>query len=92
MTIVPNTDLFYPNSITATGSSPFTDVVTVVAFTNLTGITGIRLETFGDGGPGRAGGNFVVTELTLDAVPEPTGASLALVTGLAFASRRRRSA
>ena len=48
------------------------DTYTVVATTDLTGITGIRLEALADqslkaGGPGRAeNGNFVLNELTLN--------------------------
>lgn len=50
--------------------------VTVVARTDLSGITAVRLEVLADpklpaGGPGRAGnGNFVLTELELKAAPQ----------------------
>jgi hypothetical protein len=67
-------------SILASGTAPATSVYTVMAPTLLTGITGIRLEVLKDAslpgnGPGRfANGNFVLSELTVDAasaVPEP---------------------
>ena len=51
-------------------------MVTVVAETELTGITGLRLEVLTDprlpsNGPGRAGdGNFVLNELELTAAPK----------------------
>ncbi len=51
-------------------------VVTIVAETELTGITGLRLEVLPDsrlpsGGPGRASdGNFVLNELQLTAAPK----------------------
>jgi hypothetical protein len=61
-------------SILASGDNPLWDVVTFKAATSLTGITGVRLEALADasfknGGPGRAteNGNFVLTELVLDA-------------------------
>jgi hypothetical protein len=78
------------SSILAGGTSPNTDVYTVVANTTLAGITGVRLEVLEDpslpsSGPGRqpTNGNFVLTEFTLDAkpVPIPTAAWL-LGTGL----------
>ena len=69
----------------------------VTGVTDLSGITGIRLEVLKDpslpaGGPGfYLNGNFVLTELELATIPEP--ATVALV-GMAFgvmglASRRR---
>jgi hypothetical protein len=59
-------------SVLAGGQSPETDTYTVVVNTNLTGITGFRLEVLPDkslpgGGPGRAGGNFVLSELRITA-------------------------
>ena len=51
--------------------TPGKDVYTIVAATDLTGITGVRLEALADaalpaGGPGRAmNGNFVLTELQM---------------------------
>lgn len=68
-------------SILASGSLPATDVVTVRAMTQLQGITGFRLEALTDSslpfnGPGRqpTNGNFVLTEILLDAsgAPVPT--------------------
>jgi hypothetical protein len=59
-------------SILASGTNPASDVVTVVAETPLTGITGFRLEALQDAslpsnGPGRfSNGNFVLTELVVD--------------------------
>ncbi len=60
-------------SVLAGGSLPVTDVVTVGVSTHLQGITGFRLEALADAslpsnGPGRyANGNFVLTELVVDA-------------------------
>jgi hypothetical protein len=59
-------------SVLASGKTPATDTYTVEAKTTLTGITGFRLEVLPDkslpgGGPGRAGGNFVLTELRVTA-------------------------
>ncbi len=59
------------------------DVYTLVAHTDLKGVTGIRLEALADpslpaSGPGRAqNGNFVLSELKLTAAPksDPRGAS-----------------
>jgi len=53
-------------------------VVTIVAETDLTDISGLRLEALSDpslpvGGPGRAGdGNFVLNELEVSAAPKAT--------------------
>lgn len=61
-------------SILAGGANPATTVYTVTAFTDVTRITGIRLQTLEDpslpaNGPGRAGnGNFVLQEFHVDAV------------------------
>lgn len=62
-------------SILASGPLPPTDVYTITALTNLSGITGFRLEVFEDptlpfNGPGRQpiNGNFVLSEFTVDAV------------------------
>lgn len=73
-------------SILASGTNPDTAVYTITAYTNLTNITGFRLDALLDGslpgapasgGPGRRpnNGNFVLTEFEVDAVaavPEPT--------------------
>ena len=62
-------------SVLASGASPETDVYTVMAGTDLTGITAIRLEVLTDDrvpgpGPGRtAHGNFVLNEIELSAEP-----------------------
>ena len=61
-------------SILATGASPATTVYTVTASTDVTNITGIRLEVFEHpslpaNGPGRASnGNLVLQEFQVDAV------------------------
>ncbi len=63
------------NSIVVTGNLA-KDVYNLTFATDLTGITGIRLEALADpalkaGGPGRAlNGNFVVNELKLSAAPK----------------------
>lgn len=93
-------------SVLASGSNPWADEVRFTTTTSLRGITGFRLEVFADpsfpvNGPGRASnGNFVLTELLLDARTLPTipaldNAALALLATLlaglgAFGLRRRR--
>lgn len=63
-------------SILATGKSPYHSIYTIVAETELTDITGVRLEVLpNDGlpskGPGRApDGNFVLTEIEVAAAPK----------------------
>jgi hypothetical protein len=69
------------NSILASGTNPDTSVYTVTAYSTLSNITGIRLEVLEHpslpfNGPGRqpTNGNFVLTELEVEAiavVPEP---------------------
>ncbi|MHA3775680.1 PSD1 and planctomycete cytochrome C domain-containing protein [Verrucomicrobiota bacterium sgz303538] len=61
------------NSVLATGQNPATDVIEVIARTDRTGITALRLAAltdqtlYGDG-PGRASnGNFVLTEIEVEA-------------------------
>jgi len=60
-------------SILASGANPLTDIVTFQVTSALRRITGFRLEALSDasfpsGGPGRASnGNFVLTELVLEA-------------------------
>ncbi|MEX2560962.1 MAG: hypothetical protein WD403_13660, partial [Pirellulales bacterium] len=62
-------------SILVAGENPPTDKYTLAGQTDLTGITGIRLEVLPDDslpakGPGRAGnGNFVLNEIALTAAP-----------------------
>ncbi|MBS0262976.1 MAG: PEP-CTERM sorting domain-containing protein [Planctomycetes bacterium] len=72
-------------SILASGPNPNTSIYSVTVTTNLTGITGFRLEVLEDpslpkNGPGRSfTGNFVLTEFTVDAVtavPEPSSLGL----------------
>ena len=70
-------------SILASGKSPAVDIYTIRATTSLTNITGIRLEALQDpslpfNGPGRRpdNGNFVVSELQLDADILPVTASI----------------
>jgi hypothetical protein len=63
------------NSLLASGKNPFPETYTITATTELTGITGIRLEVMADNslpkkGPGRAGnGNFVLSEFRVAASP-----------------------
>ena len=61
-------------SLLASGKQIENDKYTIVLKTALTGITGLRLEAIPDeslssGGPGRTGGNFVVSEFTVTAAP-----------------------
>ena len=62
------------NSILVSGNNPATTVYSVSFAGSFNGITGIRLEALSDAslpsnGPGRGGGNFVLSEITLDATP-----------------------
>ena len=66
------------NSVIATGNNGKTDY-TLMATTQLTGITSVRLEMLPDDrlpgkGPGRGGGNFVLGEFELEVAPasDPT--------------------
>jgi len=62
-------------SLLAGGKNPDADVYEVTARTDLTGITGVRLEVMNDpslpaGGPGRApDGNFFLTDFEAEAAP-----------------------
>ena len=63
-------------TIVVTGTNPATDTYTITALTHLTGITGVRLETFHEPaqpqtpGPGRASNrNFVLTDFALSEAP-----------------------
>lgn len=73
--------LLADDSILVGGATPSTDTYTIMANTNMVRVTGLRLETLHDpslpyNGPGRHPyGNFVLTELTLDATPSPKGIS-----------------
>ena len=68
-------------SILASGDNPLTDTYTITAKTDLTGITGIRLEALPDpslpaGGSGRAiNGNFALNEFRVMAAPTDNGAA-----------------
>lgn len=76
------------HSILASGANPATDTYTILANTSLTNITGLRIEALQDpslpsNGPGRHGttvgnGNFVLTELKLEADLLPLAASIRL--------------
>jgi hypothetical protein len=97
-------------SILASGTSPNIDIYTITAITNLVNITGIRLEAIENAslvtggpngsGPGRqpSNGNFVLTEISLDAtesatpVPEPATLSLFSLGLLGFVALRRKPA
>ena len=64
------------NSILVSGVSPSVDTYTISATTLLAGVTGLRLEVLTDpslpaNGPGRqpSNGNFVLTNLIVDATP-----------------------
>jgi len=85
-------------SILTAGTIGTSTTYIVTYLTTVSGITGIRLEAMEDpslptNGPGHyTQGNFVLTELTLDAseVPEPSSFALLAMGGLAFVTRRRR--
>ena len=89
-------------SVLAGGTVPGQAVYDVRGVTDLSGVTGIRLEVLKDpslprGGPGfAANGNFVLSEIQLDATPTPEPSALFLMlTGLAvvgFAVQRRTTA
>jgi hypothetical protein len=68
------------SSVLASGKSPETDVYEVVLRTDLSRVTGVRVEALPDdslphGGPGRSsdGGNFVLTGLEASAAPLADG-------------------
>jgi hypothetical protein len=74
------------DSVLGGGVVPATGIYEVGAVANLSGITGIRLEALKDpslphgGGPGfAANGNFVLSEIQLDAAPVPEPATHALL-------------
>jgi len=78
------------DSILAGGTDPGQGVYVVSGETDLSGITGFRLEAIKDpslpaNGPGfYANGNFILSEIQLDASPVPEPATLTLL-GIAFA-------
>lgn len=76
-------------SILSSGSNPATDVVTVQVITPLVGITGFRFEALTDAtlpfnGPGRqpTNGNFVLTEIVVDADAAPIPSLPAVALGI----------
>ena len=109
-TVLANPIMQIPTGMTSTilsddsvllgGAAPGQGLYQVRYTANLSGITGIRLEVLKDlslpsGGPGFASnGNFVLTELQLDAapVPEPTTYALMLagISLLGLTARRRK--
>ncbi len=94
MTINPD------NTILVGGDNPDKNTYTVIAYTNLTGITGFRLEALEDPllgtheGPGRQplNGNFVLTTFAVAAiqVPEPDSLVLLVWAGLVMIAVGRR--
>ena len=87
------------NSVLAGGTAPATATYTIKALTSLTGITGFRLEVMEDAslpsnGPGRqpTNGNFVLTQMTVDAqvVPEPSAMAVWIILGAVSVGLVRR--
>lgn len=88
--------LFGDGSLLIGGANPTTANYSGYFALPLGGITGLRLEVMADpslpfDGPGRHpnNGNFVLTELSVTAVPSPSGVVIMAMGGL-LASRRRR--
>jgi hypothetical protein len=86
------------HSILASGTSPGTEVYTVVAATSATGISGIKLEvlrhaSLPSGGPGRQpdNANFVLTEFEVAAEPLPLMASIYPATQICWQSLPNRT-
>lgn len=84
------------NSVLASGTVPNTGVYTASYSTSLVNVTGFRLEALEDpslpgNGPGLpANGNFLLTELQVTAVPEPSSFLMASSTAAMALLRRRR--
>lgn len=79
------------NEIQVTGTNPATDTYLVKANVPLAGVTGFRVDTISSAvaplGPGRAPNrNFIITELQVVHVPEPSGVFL-VIAGLLLAAR-----
>ncbi len=80
----------------ATSGSLTTATYEITFAEALTSVTGFRLEAMEDaslptGGPGLfPNGNFVINEITAEAVPEPL-TLLAVGAGMAFVARRRKN-
>lgn len=77
------------NSVLASGANPGSDLYTVRAVTDLTGITGVRLETLGNP-PGRypgSNGNYILSHFTLDQTDLSQPVSVGLQTATADKSQ-----
>ena len=93
--------LLRDGSVLASGPVPSVTVYTSSANTSATAITGFRLEVLTDpslpfNGPGTqfANGNFILTEISITAIPEPSSYALFGVglVALVLARRRRHGA
>jgi hypothetical protein len=84
------------NSVLASGTVPIIGIYTVSYSTSLFNVTGFRLEalehpSLPGSGPGLAfNGNFLLTELQVTAVPEPSSFLMASSTAAMALLRRRR--
>jgi hypothetical protein len=81
-----STNTWATNSVVVGGINPATDIYLVDTAVSFSGITGIRLEALADSslpweGPGRQplNGNFVLTEFSVQAIPESGTVGLLLL-------------